>query len=56
MWDNFYDNLENEEFLTNHFEGDNDIYGVSGKSRSSGEEDITLTINEIDENAPLDEN
>lgn len=48
--------MENEEFLANCFEGENDIYGISGISRLSGEEDITLPINGIDENAPLDKN
>ena len=47
--------MENEEFLANHFEGENGIDGIPGIFRSSGEDDILLPIKEIDGNAPLDE-
>ena len=47
--------MENEEFLANHFEGENGIDGIPGTFRPSGEEDILLPIKEIDGNAPLDE-
>ena len=50
--DNFYGNLENEEFLGNQFEGENEIDDILGLSSSSGEEDIPLN----DGDAPLDEN
>ena len=56
LWDNFFDNLENEKFLENQFEGENDTGGIPGISSSSGDEDILLPINEIDEDAPLGEN
>ena len=56
MTDNFYDNLENEEFLGNQFEDENDTGGIPVISNSSGKEDIPLLINEKDEDATLYEN